>query len=75
MYGTVVIGKNENNVALGIIPNGNRTETYEVTSVSADRIETRTQTLRPNRDADMYIAREGYQLGTFAEAWSGIQPG
>ena len=75
VYGTVVIGKNENNVALGIIPNGNRTETYEVTSVSADRIETRTQTLRPNRDADLYIAREGYQLGTFAEAWSGIQPG
>ena len=75
VYGTVVIGKNENNVALGIIPNGNRTETYEVTSVSADRIETKTQTLRPNRDADLYIAREGYQLGTFAEAWSGIQPG
>src|SRR5699024_739669 len=75
IYGTIVIGKGENNVALGIIPNGNRVETYEVTGVSADSISTGTQTLRPNRDANLYIAREGYQLGTFAEAWSGIQSG
>lgn len=74
VYGTIVIGKGENNAALGIIPNGNRTETYTVTSVSADRIETETQTLRPDRDADLYISREGHTLGSFAEMWSGIQP-
>lgn len=75
VYGTIVIGKDGNNVALGLIPNGNRTETYQVTGVSADSIQTETQTLRPNRSAEVYIAREGHKLGTFAEMWSGIQQG
>ena len=40
VYGTIVIGKGSSKVAVGVIPNGNKTETYEVVNAEADRIIT-----------------------------------
>lgn len=75
VYGTIVIGKEGDKVAVGVIPNNNKVETYTVTEVSADSIQTEQQALHPNRDVNVYVSREGRKLGTFAEMWSGIQAG
>lgn len=75
VYGTIVISKEGEKVAVGVIPNNNTVETYTVTEVSADSIQTEQQTLRPNRDTNVYVSREGRKLGTFAEVWSSIQAG
>lgn len=73
--GTIVISKEGEKAAVGIIPNNNKVETYTVTDVSADGIQTELQTLQPNRDINVYVSREGRKLGTFAEMWSTIQAG
>lgn len=75
VYGTIVISKEGEKAAVGIIPNNNRVETYTVTDVAADSIQTELQTLRPDRDTNVYVSREGRKLGTFAEMWSTIQAG
>ena len=75
VYGTIVVGKEGDKVAVGVIPNNNKVETYTVTEVSADSIQTEQQTLHLNRDTNVYVSREGRKLGTFAEMWSGIQAG
>lgn len=75
VYGTIVVGKQGEKVAVGVIPNNNKVETYTVTEVSADIVQTELQTLHPNRDTKVYVSREGRKLGTFAEMWSGIQAG
>ena len=75
IYGTIVISKEGEKVAVGVIPNNNKVETYEATDVSADGIQTESQTLHPDRDTKVYISREGKKLSTFAEMWSGIQSG
>lgn len=75
VYGTIVVGKEGEKVAVGVIPNNNKVETYTVTDVSADSVQTELQTLHPNRDTKVYVSREGRKLGTFAEMWSGIQAG
>ena len=49
VYGTIVIGKGSSKVAVGVIPNGNKTEAYEVVNAAADRIVTTNGTLRPDR--------------------------
>lgn len=74
VYGTIVIGKGEKNAAVGVVPNNSKTETYEVTNVSADGITTTTQTLHPNRDTMLYVAREK-KADTLANIWAGIQSG
>ena len=48
VYGTIVIGKGSSKVAVGVIPNGNKTS-YEVVNAAADRIITTNGTLRPDR--------------------------
>lgn len=75
VYGTIVIGKESDKGVIGIIPNSNKVETYTVTSVSADSIQTDTQTLRFDRNTNLYVSSENRKLGTFAEMWSSIQPG
>ena len=75
VYGTIVVGKEGEKVAVGVIPNNNKVETHTVTEVSADSIQTELQTLHPNRDTKVYVSREGRKLGTFADMWSGIQAG
>lgn len=72
--GTLVIGKDDKAV-VGVVPGDGETESYEVTSVSADRIETKERTLRPDRNTKLYISREDWKLSTFAESWAGIQAG
>lgn len=75
MYGTIVISKEGEKAAVGVIPNSNTVETYTVTTASVDGIQTEQQVLRPNRDTNVYVSREGRKLGTFAEMWSSIQAG
>lgn len=75
VYGTIVIGKDGDKVALGVVPNNNKVETYTVRSVAADGIQTDSQMLRPDRNVNLYVSSEGRKLGTFAEMWSSIQPG
>lgn len=75
VYGTIVIGKESDKGAIGVIPNNNKVETYTVTSVSADGIQTDKQTLRFDRNTNLYLSREGRKLSTFAEMWSSILPG
>lgn len=74
VYGTIVIGKEGDKVAVGVVPNNNKIESYTVTSAAADSISTSTQTLRPNRDTDLYVAREK-KLDKFSNMWAGIQHG
>lgn len=75
IFGTIVISKEGEKVAVGIIPNNNKVETYTVTSVSAEGIRTDVQTLRPDRNTNVYVSREGRKLGAYAEMWSSIQSG
>lgn len=80
VYGTLVIGKKGDNVAVGVVPNtASRQETYEVVNAAADRIVTKTGAFRPNRDTPTYLSRdssaEGSKLKSLAEVWSSILPG
>lgn len=80
VYGTLVIGKKGDNVAVGVVPDtASRQETYEVVNAAADRIVTKTGTFRPNRDTPTYISRdssaEDSKLKSLAEIWSSILPG
>lgn len=80
VYGTLVIGKKGENVAVGVVPNtASRQETYEVVNAAADRIVTKTGTFRPNRDTPTYISRdssaEDSKLKSLTEIWSSILPG
>ncbi len=73
VHGTIVIGKGGENVALGIVPNSNKQEVLSVRTVAADRITTDAQTLRPDRDTTLYVAREN-KSGSYDEMWASIQP-
>ena len=80
VYGTLVIGKKGDNVAVGVVPNtASRQETYEVVNAAADRIVTKTGAFRPNRDTPTYLSRdssaEDSKLKSLAEVWSSILPG
>ena len=80
VYGTLVIGKKGDNVAVGVVPDtASRQETYEVVNAAADRIVTKTGTFRPNRDTPTYIScdssAEDSKLKSLAEVWSSILPG
>lgn len=80
VYGTLVIGKKGENVAVGVVPDtASRQETYEVVNAAADRIVTKTGTFRPNRDTPTYISRdssaEDSKLKSLTEVWSSILPG
>ena len=80
VYGTLVIGKKGENVAVGVVPNtASRQETYEVVNAAADRIVTKTGTFRPSRDTPTYISRdssaEDSKLKSLTEVWSSILPG
>lgn len=80
VYGTLVIGKKGDNVAVGVVPDtASRQETYEVVNAAADRIVTKTGAFRPNRDTPTYLSRdssaEGNKLKSLAEVWSSILPG
>lgn len=80
VYGTLVIGKKGENVAVGVVPNtASKQETYEVVNAAADRIVTKTGTFRPNRDTPTYISRdssaEDSKLKSLTEVRSSILPG
>lgn len=74
VYGTIVIGKGSSKVAVGVIPNGNKTETYEVVNAAADRIVTTNGTLRPDRKTKLYISRE-HAMGEYENVWANLQSG
>ena len=80
VYGTLVIDKKGDNVAVGVVPDtASRQETYEVVNAAADRIVTKTGAFRPNRDTPTYLSRdssaEDSKLKSLAEVWSSILPG
>lgn len=74
VYGTIVIGKGSSKVAVGVIPNGNKTETYEVVNAAADRIVTTNGTLRPDRKTKLYISRD-HAMNEYENAWANLQSG
>ncbi len=74
VYGTIVIGKGSSKVAVGVIPNGNKTEAYEVVNAEADRIVTTNGTLRPDRKTKLYISRD-YAMGEYENVWANLQSG
>ena len=74
VYGTIVIGKGSSKVAIGVIPNGNKTETYEVVNAAADRIVTTNGTLRPDRKTKLYISRD-HVMNEYENAWANLQSG
>ena len=74
VYGTIVVGKGSSKVAVGVIPNGNKTETYEVTSAEADRIVTTNGTLRPERNTKLYISRD-HAMDEYEKVWANLQSG
>lgn len=74
VYGTIVIGKGSSKVAVGVIPNGNKTETYEVVNAAADRIVTTNGTLRPDRKTKLYISRD-YAMDEYENVWANLQSG
>ncbi len=82
VYGTLVIGKKGENVAVGVVPDtASRQETYKVTSAAADRIVTETDTFRPDRTTPTYISgttqtgNSEKGLTPLSEVWSSILPG
>ena len=74
VYGTIVIGKGSSKVAVGVIPNGNKTEAYEVVNAAADRIVTTNGTLRPDRKTKLYISRD-HAMNEYENAWANLQSG
>lgn len=74
VYGTIVIGKGSSKVAVGMIPNGNKTEAYEVVNAAADRIVTTNGTLRPDRKTKLYISRD-HVMNEYENAWANLQSG
>lgn len=74
VYGTIVVGKGSSKVAVGVIPNGNKTETYEVVNAEADRIVTTNGTLRPDRKTKLYISRD-YAMDEYENVWANLQSG
>ena len=74
VYGTIVIGKGSSKVAVGVIPNGNKTETYEVVNAEADRIVTTNGTLRPDRKTKLYISRD-HVMNEYENVWANLQSG
>lgn len=74
VYGTIVIGKGSSKVAVGVIPNGNKTEAYEVVNAEADRIVTTNGTLRPDRKTKLYISRD-HAMGEYENVWANLQSG
>ena len=74
VYGTIVIGKGSSKVAVGVIPNGNKTEAYEVVNAAADRIVTTNGTLRPDRKTKLYISRD-YAMNEYENVWANLQSG
>ena len=74
VYGTIVIGKGSSKVAVGVIPNGNKTEAYEVVNAAADRIVTTNGTLRPDRKTKLYISRD-HVMNEYENVWANLQSG
>ena len=74
VYGTIVIGKGSSKVAVGVIPNGNKTEAYEVVNAAADRIVATNGTLRPDRKTKLYISRD-HAMDEYENAWANLQSG
>lgn len=74
VYGTIVIGKGSSKVAIGVIPNGNKTEAYEVVNAEADRIVTTNGTLRSDRKTKLYISRD-YAMDEYENVWANLQSG
>ena len=74
VYGTIVIGKGSSKVAVGVIPNGNKTEAYEVVNAAANRIVTTNGTLRPDRKTKLYISRD-HVMNEYENAWANLQSG
>lgn len=75
VYGTLVIGKDNDKVAVGVVPNGNKVETVTVKSVAADGARTEDgQTIPSNRETKLYTVGNT-ELTSFAEHWADIVPG
>lgn len=74
VYGTIVVGKGSSKVAVGVIPNGNKTEAYEVVNAEADHIVTTNGTLRPDRKTKLYISRD-HAMDEYENVWANLQSG
>ena len=74
VYGTIVVGKGSSKAAVGVVPNDNKTETYEVVSAAADRVVTKNETLRPERSTKIYISRD-HKMDDYEKMWASIQTG
>lgn len=74
VYGTIVVGKGSSKAAVGVVPNDNKTETYEVVSAAADRVVTKNETLRPERSTKIYISRD-HKMDDYEKMWASIQAG
>ncbi len=74
VYGTIVVGKGSSKAAVGVVPNDNKTETYEVVSAAADRVVTKNETLRPERNTKIYISRD-HKMDDYEKMWASIQTG
>lgn len=72
--GTLLVGKKDEKVILGMIPNENKVETMSILKVDVDSFRTETQKITPNRDTKLYIAREK-KLDTYSNIWSNIMVG
>ena len=54
LSGTVIFDKDNDSVAIGIVPNHNKVETVTVQSIGPDGIKTEKETIRPDRDTLLY---------------------
>lgn len=69
--GTVVFGKDNRSVAIGIVPNQNKVETVVVRSAAADGVKTDNGSIRPDRSTLLYTG-ELTTPKAYAEAWADI---
>lgn len=74
LSGTVIFDKDNDSVAIGIVPNHNKVETVTVQSIGPDGIKTEKETIRPDRDTLLYTG----EISTpkkLSEAWADVPAG
>ena len=74
LSGTVIFDKDNDSVAIGIVPNHNKVETVTVQSIGPDGIKTEKETIRPDRDTLLYTG-ETTTPKKLSEAWADVPAG
>ena len=74
LSGTVIFDKDNDSVAIGIVPNHNKVETVTVQSIGPDGIKTEKETIRPDRDTLLYTG-ETSTPKKLSEAWADVPAG